>query len=256
MTDSPWYVEAFRSDYRDVYAHRDLPSAREEVRWLAGDVLAAVEGPVLDDCCGFGRHSVALAERGFRVVGIDLSNDLLRAARQLEAESPHAVRLRGRLAQADMRALPFGDGVFGAVVNLFTSFGYLGDEGDGRALGEMARVLAPGGVLVMDLMNPEAVRRGLVPRSREERAGAVLEAERRLEDGGRRVVKEVRLTLAGGERRSWTERVRMFEPGELDARLRDLGLTVLRRAGDFSGRPFDPADATRQIVVARAGSRA
>lgn len=252
MANAPWYVEAFRSDYREVYAHRDLPSAREEVRWLAEDVLAGARGPLLDDCCGFGRHSVALVERGFRVVGIDLSGDLLVAARDLEAQSPAAVGLRGRLAQADMRALPFGDGVFGAVVNLFTSFGYLGDEGDGRALGEMARVLAPGGVLVMDLMNPDAVRRGLVPRSRAERAGAVLEAERHLEDGGRRVVKEVRLTLAGGEQRAWREEVRMYEPEELDDRLGALGLRVERRAGDFTGRPFDPADAARQIVVARA----
>lgn len=252
MTSAPWYVEAFRSDYREVYAHRNLAAAREEVRWLVEDVLSGARGIVLDDCCGFGRHSVAMSERGLDVVGIDLSFDLLRSARELEEESDAAALLRGRLAQADMRALPFADGAFGAVVNLFTSFGYLGDEGDARALSEMARVLAPGGALIMDLMNPAAIRRGLVPSSREERDGIVLEAERRLEDGGRRVVKEVRLTMADGARRSWREEVRMFEPEELDGRLGALGLRVERRAGDFTGQDFDPARAARQIVVARA----
>ena len=37
---APWYVEAFRGDYRDVYAHRNLAAAREEVS-MAGGVEAA-----------------------------------------------------------------------------------------------------------------------------------------------------------------------------------------------------------------------
>jgi len=159
--------------------------------------------------------------------------------------------LAGRLAQADMRALPFADGAFGAVVNLFTSFGYLGDAGDGEALDEMARVLRPGGVLVMDLMHPAAIRRGLSPSSREERDGIVLESRRALEDGGRRVVKEVELTLASGEVRRWREEVRMYEPDELDALLTARGLAVQARAGSFAGEPFRPGEADRQVVVAR-----
>jgi len=247
MSD-PWYVEAFRSDYRDVYAHRDLAAARAEVRWLAAHVLVDLEGPVLDDCCGFGRHSLALSEAGLDVHGIDLSHDLLVSSADLEGAERH---LAGRLAQADMRALPFADGAFGAVVNLFTSFGYLGDAGDGEALDEMARVLRPGGVLVMDLMNPAAIRRGLRPSSREERDGIVLESRRALEDGGRRVVKEVELTLASGEVRRWREEVRMYEPDELDALLTARGLAVQARAGSFAGEPFRPGEADRQVVVAR-----
>ena len=242
-------MEAFRGDYREVYAHRNLAAAREEVRWLVEDVLAGAQGVVLDDCCGFGRHGVAMSERGLDVVGIDLSFDLLRGARELEEESDAAALLQGRLAQADMRALPFADGVFGAVVNLLTSSGYLGDGGRAGArrdgAGPRARRDAGHGP-----DEPAAIRRGLVPSSRR-RDGIVLEAARRLEDGGRRVVKEVRLTMADGAERSWREEVRMFEPEELDERLGALGLRVERRAGGFSGEEFDPAEAARQIVVAR-----
>ncbi len=251
MTESPWYVEAFRSDYRDVYSHRNLEAARSEVRWLTEDVLAGVSGRVLDDCCGFGRHSVALRERGIDALGIDLSFDLLASSGSLAEESKVAHELRGRLAQADMRRLPFRSGMFGAVVNLFTSFGYLGEKGDAQALSEMGRVLAPGGLLVMDLMNPSAIRRGLVPSSKEEREGVILEAERSLEDGGRRVVKSVRLTFPSGEVREWREDVRMFEPEEIQGRLAALGIAVERVAGDFTGRPFAAGDAERQIVVGR-----
>lgn len=248
MSETPWYVEAFRSDYREVYSHRNLPAAREETQWLADDILSEVEGPLLDDCCGFGRHSLALRERGFDVFGIDLSSDLLRSSVDLERG---AELLGGRLACADMRALPFKEASFGAVLNLFTSFGYLGPDGDRAALREMLRVLRPGGVLVMDLMNPARIRAGLQPSSREERDGIVLESERALLDGGQRVTKRVRLTLPSGEVRSWHEDVRMYEPRELDELLTAAGATPLRRAGAFDGRAFEAADAERQIVVAR-----
>ncbi|WP_419191093.1 class I SAM-dependent methyltransferase [Saltatorellus ferox] len=248
MTDTPWYVEAFRSDYRDVYSHRNLPAAREETAWVAAELLAGVEGPVLDDCCGFGRHSLALRERGVDVFGIDLSLDLLRSSSDLERG---AELLGGRLACADMRSLPFHDGAFDAVLNLFTSFGYLGADGDRAAVQEMARVLRPGGWLVMDLMNPSRIREGLQPSSREARDGIVLESERALTDGGRRVTKTVRLTLASGEMRTWHEDVRMYEPEELDGLLEAVGVRTIRRAGAFDGRPFESASAERQIVVAR-----
>lgn len=248
MSETPWYVEAFRSDYREVYSHRNLPAAREEIRWLADEVLSEVEGSLLDDCCGFGRHSLALRERGFDVFGIDLSSDLLESSVNLERGSE---LLGGRLACADMRALPFRDSSFGAVLNLFTSFGYLGTEGDERALREMVRVLRPGGILVMDLMNPTRIREGLQPSSREERDGIVLESERALLDEGRRVTKRVRLTLSSGEVRSWHEDVRMYEPIEVDGLLKAAGATPLRRAGAFDGRVFESATAERQIVVAQ-----
>lgn len=248
MNETPWYVEAFRSDYREVYSHRNLPAAREETEWLAAEVLAGADGPFLDDCCGFGRHSLALRERGLDVYGIDLSSDLLRSSVDLERGSE---LLGGRLACADMRALPFRDESFGAVLNLFTSFGYLGSEGDRAALKQMVRVLRPGGVLVMDLMNPARIRAGLQPSSREERDGMVLESERALLDGGSRVTKRVRLTMPSGELRTWHEDVRMYEPAELDELLTATGATPLRRAGAFDGRAFDPDTAERQIVVAR-----
>ena len=52
-----------------------------------------------------------------------------------------------------MRRLPFRDGAFEAVANLFTSFGYFFDEAQNRrVLGEIARVLRPGGAFLLDLM--------------------------------------------------------------------------------------------------------
>lgn len=243
MSSEAWYVSAFGADYREVYPHRDLESAAREVGWI---LRQGIGGRVLDLCCGFGRHSLALARSGVEVFGVDLSLELLRGAAHL----PEGQRLRGRLACADARRLPFEGGSFDGFVNLFTSFGYFGEQGDGRVMDEMARVLRPGGRALIDLMNPARIRAGLVPESQSERDGLRLHERRTLEDGGRRVCKQVEITFADGRTRSWREEVRMFEPAEIDAALAERGLAVEARFGDFDGAEYGP-ESERQLILLR-----
>jgi len=239
----PWYEQAFRADYRQVYPHRDLEGARPEVAFL---LEHGVGGRVLDLCCGFGRHSLLLREAGAQVFGLDLSAELLASARGLPGWERH---LSGRLLRADMTRLPFATSSFDAVVNLFSSFGYLGEEGDRRVLVEVARVLRRGGLALLDLMNAPRVRATLVPASSRTGEGFELDERRRLADEGRRVVKDVELRLASGERRRWSEDVRLYEPDEIEGMLTAAGLARVGTWGDFDGRP--PAeDAPRWIVAA------
>jgi hypothetical protein len=102
---------------------------------------------------------------------------------------------------------------------------------------------------VLDLMNPARVRAELVPHSRRAGDGFELDERRSLADGGRRVVKEVRLRDGRGER-AWREDVRMYAPEEIDALCARAGFAVEGRDGDFGPRAFDPG-APRQIVWLR-----
>lgn len=243
VSEEDWFVSAFRDEYVVVYPHRDLASARAEVAWLTE---RGVAGRVLDLCCGFGRHTLAFLERGLDAFGMDLSQDLLRRG----LAQPEGARLSGRIVRADARRLPYHGASFDAVVNLFSSFGYFGDDGDRAMLDEIARVLATGGLLVMDTMNPEHVRANLVPSSTSTRAGLVLREERRLSEGGHRVHKTVTLSHADGSARTWREDVRMYAPDELERLLVERGLVVTQRDGGYSGEPAGPL-APRQIVRAR-----
>jgi SAM-dependent methyltransferase len=239
----PWYVDAFRGDYLTVYPHRDLESARVEASWL---IDRGVGGRVLDMCCGFGRHVLALRARGADAYGMDLSMDLLRLAREL----PEFTLIDTRLVRGDVRAVPFQRGSFDAVVMLFSSFGYFGDEGDRAVLGEVARMLKPGGIAVFDLMNPARVRASLVAHSRSERDGLVIDERRMLRDDGRKVEKSVRLTRLDGSTRGWRETVRMYEVEEMRGLLAGRGLWLEAVDGGFKDEPVGP-DAPRQILRAR-----
>ncbi len=239
----PWYEEAFRSDYRRVYAHRDLASARSDITFLLARGLC---GRVLDLCCGFGRHTLALRERGVDAFGLDLSMELLREARLLE----NAALLDSRLLRGDATALPFRAGSFDGVVNLFSSFGYFGELGDARMLAEIARVLKPSGIAVLDLMNPAYVRANLRAESSREGQDFLVREARSLADGGRRVVKEVELRLFDGGIRRWREDVRLYEEAELRSLLSGRGLRVETIHGEFDGRPFS-ADSPRLLLSAR-----
>jgi ubiquinone/menaquinone biosynthesis C-methylase UbiE len=101
-------------------------------------LVGAGPGLCLDLGCGTGVAIPELVERGWRVVGVDLSGDQLRLARQ-RAGAPGA-----SLVAADATALPFADGSFDAVASVLTHTDFEHPEG---AFAEAARVLRRGGHL-------------------------------------------------------------------------------------------------------------
>jgi len=107
--------------------------------------IASVRGRVIDIGCGTGRWMCFT-----RAIGVDASRDMLRAA----AKKP---RLSGRLAQADGRQLPFRDAAADATICTLT-IGHV--QPVGAALGELARITRPGGVVIVTDFHPDALRRG------------------------------------------------------------------------------------------------
>jgi 2-polyprenyl-3-methyl-5-hydroxy-6-metoxy-1,4-benzoquinol methylase len=83
-----WFERSFREDYVLVYRHRDDSAADEEIANLLERLPIRDTGRVLDLCCGSGRHSRALARRGYEVVGVDLSPVLLQLAEEQNRRQP------------------------------------------------------------------------------------------------------------------------------------------------------------------------
>ena len=246
MTGEPWYEAAFRGDYLNVYAHRDDESARAEAAFAARALHLSPHSRVLDLACGAGRRARALAAAGHRVVGIDLSADLLAAA----VAAGGGVR---GFVRGDMRAIPLR-GPFDAVTMFFTSFGYFDEAGNDRVLAEVSRVLSPGGRILLDVPNRDVVVAGLVPESeREGEGGSVIRERRHMTPDGRRVTKEVRIFRGEKLAAEYTESVRLYAPAELAARLARAGLPEEARYGDLAGLPFG-AESARLVLVGRRAS--
>ncbi|MCI2239093.1 class I SAM-dependent methyltransferase [Paenibacillus sp. TRM 82003] len=118
---------------------------REEDAGLLGDVAGR---RVLEVGAGAAQCSRWLAGRGALAVASDLSAGMLAQAVAADAEAG----VRTPLVQCDARVLPFADGVFDVV---FTSYGALPFVADAeRVLGEVGRVLRPGGRFVGSVPHP------------------------------------------------------------------------------------------------------
>jgi SAM-dependent methyltransferase len=141
---APRYAEASitpvsRARYDGVAEWYDREFATGELaaapRASALRLLGDGPGTLLDVGCGTGAHTAALAEHGWSTVGVDISEDQLRLARERGLE----------VLQADAADLPFEAASFDAVVSMWTHT----DVEDFPALvREVARVLRPHGPFV------------------------------------------------------------------------------------------------------------
>lgn len=129
----------------------------QEVAWLRERLPLGSTARLIDVGCGTGRHARELANEGAEVVGVDVSAELLRAGRAAGAQRPVS------WVQSDARALPLPSGCADAVLSLCQgAFGTL-PGGDAVVLAEMARVLRPGGRLVLTAFSLAFAARYLAP---------------------------------------------------------------------------------------------
>jgi SAM-dependent methyltransferase len=98
-------------------------------------------GRALDAGCGTGFQTAILEELGYETLGVDLSAALLGAAQR---RCPEA-----RLVQGDLQALPFRDRTVDLAVSCGSTLSFVADPG--RAVRELARVLRPGGRLLVEV---------------------------------------------------------------------------------------------------------
>jgi SAM-dependent methyltransferase len=240
-----WFEDWFDEDYLALYAHRDPAEARRFVNalWTALDLAPGVR--VADVPCGAGRHSLAFAERGARVTGVDLSPLMLRCA----AEACRSCAMPPLFVRGDLRRVPLS-GSFQLVVNIFSSIGYFEDEAANRAaFAELARLLRPGGVLVMDVIHAAHLRKHFVSETRRELPDGEVSERRELDEGRKRVIKHITIRRGHFERVIY-ESVRLYERDDLTEMAEACKLVPFAFWGDYGGEAFTQ-DSPRLILLAR-----
>jgi len=241
--------------FDETYLQTYVPFVDEErtrTEALGAAVLAGLEpgAEILDCPTGFGRHALVLAEAGYRVTGLDRSETLLAEAerRRGDAEWPGLVR-------GDYRQLPFEDESFDAVFNLFTSLGYLERDEDVGVLGELGRVLRPGGSLIVETTHRDGLARQL-DRQTTRRWD-------RLPDGGlflqesepdwvEGTISTLHLVvLPAGERVERRFVHRVYSVKEWSELLREAGFVEVEAFGGWDGETPATPEAWRLVLRAR-----
>jgi 2-polyprenyl-3-methyl-5-hydroxy-6-metoxy-1,4-benzoquinol methylase len=227
-----------------------IERAELEARWIRS--LLADAGPgdpqprILDLGCGQGRVAIAMARTGAHVVGLDTNLAYLAEANRRASAASVAVDWRC----GDDRELDTAD-QFDAVVSLFTSFGYHIDEDNATVVGNIARALAPGGLLVLETQNrdnpsvlAERVALELLP------DGTELLKTYRFDPWSARKQMRFRYLRDGRVEDGGELSVRLYALHELAALCRSAGLAPVEVFGSSRGDAFDPVG-EKMVLVAR-----
>jgi SAM-dependent methyltransferase len=251
------YAEIYDRLYSDKDYARECDLLEELFRRCSGREIQSI----LDLGCGTGGHAFPLADRGYQVLGVERSADMIaQASRKRAALDQAAGELAPTFQQGDLQTLDLGRR-FDAALMMFAVLGYQTSNAEvSGALAAARRHLDPGALLVFDVwygpavlaQRPEERLKALEsPQGRVQRtATPELDVRRHL----CRVHYRLRREGAGGQPMESAEEhiVRYFFPAEIEQFLTGCRFE-LAHLSDFSDLNAEPTlDTWNVLACARA----
>jgi ubiquinone/menaquinone biosynthesis C-methylase UbiE len=256
-----WISRLFidRSDLFLKLLNQRWPRTEELVTGMVRllETFGTSSGNLLDLCCGNGRVSVFMAERGFKAVGVDISEAFLRDGRKKAEEygvSDRVTFLRGdvrKLEQIVKKSPPFD-----VVISAWTSIGYYSQEDDLSVFKQARRLSKEGAVLfIAETMHTEYLSIKFAPTSHSETDDLVLLEDREYDPISACVKTSWAFYAKRGKNMEFIDRVdfenHVYSASELSALLRKAGWQTTALYGSFQTlQPMSPL--TSMNLVAKA----
>ena len=239
-----WFKDWFNSPYyHQLYFKRDDKEAAAFIDNLISYLKPAANSTMLDVACGKGRHSIQLANKGFDVTGIDLSDDSINEALQYETDTLHFYK-------HDMR-LPFWINYFDYAFNFFTSFGYFKTRREhDNAVRTIAQSIRKEGIFVMDFLNVHYAEDHLVHQSEKEIEGINFIITKWFDETHfykKIIVEDGSLQ----EPLVYTEKVAKFSLGDFTEMFAYQGLQIQEVFGDYTFSNYDVKKSPRMVMIAK-----
>ena len=207
-----------------------LERTTQEVDFILETIAIPKGGRVLDVGCGFGRHSIEFAKRGFVVTGIDPAEAMILAAKQRAEEAGVVVDFE----QVGAESFVAKD-VFDTAVCLFTTLGQISATGENLGLVERVYAgLRSGGYFVVEVPQRDTAVSQLKPSDKfgtEERYTAV----RRQYDPAQQVVTESFDLVSPEKTERYLLQYRLFSREEVVGLLENAGFTVTAMFANYAG---------------------
>ncbi|MBA2664102.1 MAG: class I SAM-dependent methyltransferase [Bradymonadaceae bacterium] len=251
LAHEPWWTPFYDDLLAALFLEQTSPDAIDQTIAFIADRLALAPGArIFDQCCGVGRLSLPLAERGYEVVGIDQAGSYIEHAQA-------QVQTRG-LSVAFHTADAFDfvpEKPCAGAINWWTSFGYAtNDHTNLRMLERAFEALEPGGRFMLDGMNlPGLLRdfqRDSVTRCTTTLGEIVLLRESTLDFSAGVLHKRWSYFLANGERVVHDSAVRLYMPHTIAEMLSACGFVDIELFGDIDAQELT-INSPRCILLAR-----
>lgn len=147
--DANWYKSIWSLNVKEQSWVEDTEN---QVNFIVNTLKLTGKERILDLACGFGRHSLSLARRGFHVTGVDITEEFIKDALQ----TAKSEGLNVEFIHSDIRDLSI-ENEYDVVLNLADgAIGYLeSDEENSKIFNVISKALKPGGKHFMDICNAE-----------------------------------------------------------------------------------------------------
>jgi SAM-dependent methyltransferase len=246
IDSEPLYRDGRHYDRQNVGIVEDIPFYLRQV--------ARYGQPVLELACGTGRITIPIAEAGYQVTGLDVSPNMLSAARAKAA----ARGLPIEWVRADCRSFHLGRR-FAFIFFPFNSIAHLHDLDGLEACFECVREhMTSEGRFVVDIFNPKidylirdpAARRAVADYEDPDGHGMVTLTECNVYDRASQVNHIKWYYSIGSQQDAYVHdlNMRIFFPQELDALLHYNGFAIEAKYGEYDETPFASAS-SKQLVV-------
>lgn len=222
------------------FFHVGIDDARtiQETEFVCRCALLRDFRKILDMCCGMGRHTRELLNRGYSVTGIDRDADAIAKARDLGGDAKFTV--------VDIREYQPESGAFDAAIVMGQSFGHFDAATNRDILLKLATGIRKGGRVILDLWNPEFFAAYQGERDLETSRGIV--RERKHVDGDRLFV-QVDYPDGPHEEFEW----QLFTPAQMKQLADSVGLVLLVSCADFDMATVpSPTNPRIQFLLERA----
>lgn len=215
----------------------------KEVDFIISQLKLPSMARLLDVGCGFGRHSIELARRGYAVVGLDPAAAMIAAAQaraDLAGVSVNFRQVRGESFTTSQQ--------FDAALCLFTTLGQISESGENSGLvAKVHQALKPGGRFVVEVPQRETTVRNLKTFEKFGQGDRHTAVTRQFNPDDNTITETFNV-VSPASTRQYLLCYRLYSLAELNSLLDQVGFSIVTTHADYEGTPLGPESPTMLVT--------
>jgi len=240
-----WWKNYFSEVYYLAAFSMDR-NTKKQVEFIINQTNVDLGSNVLDMCCGYGRHSIELAKRGYSVVGVDYSDELLNKAK-LKADKEELSNIE--FIQHDIRDYNVVN-KYKLTINMFVSLGYFNDNQDNeKAIKVLCDSVCEGGFLFLELYNYYKMYDNHESEMRYP-GGNIIITKRSFDYVLNRThIKRIVKNNNKNYEKEYDMEIKVYTLDEIVKLCEKNNMTVYKCFGDYNGNPFDENSESMLLIL-------